>query len=74
MEISSITAAAGTQKSKDALDTFLSAYLNPAFGALPKTEVELLVLSLLAQVGAISERPSVYEPVNHTGFRGDCLV
>lgn len=64
MDISAITTKAGSQKTKAALDAFLSAYLNPAFGALPKTEVELLALRLLTQVGAISERPSVYELVS----------
>lgn len=65
MDIAAITAKAGSQKTKDAVDTFLAAYLHPAFGALPKTEVELLILRLLAQIGAVSERPSVYELVSN---------
>jgi hypothetical protein len=64
MDISAVTTVAGSQKTKVALDAFLLAYLNPAFGALPKAEVELLVLRLLAQLGAVSERPSVYELVS----------
>ena len=34
-------------------------------GALPKSEVELLILRLLAQIGALSERPAVYELVSN---------
>lgn len=65
MDISKITAKAGTQKTKDALDAFLTAYLNPAFGALAKSEVELLVLRLFAELGAVSKRPGVYELVSN---------
>lgn len=65
MDISAITNKVASQQTKNALDAFLTAYLNPAFGALPKTEVELLVLRLLAQVGAVSERPSIYELVSN---------
>ena len=64
MDIAEITEKAGAKKAKESLDSFLAAYLNPAFGALPKQEVELLVLRLLSQIGAISERPSVYELVS----------
>lgn len=64
MDIAAITSKAGSHKTKAALDAFLSAYLHPAFGSLPKSEVELLVLRLLAQVGAISERPEQYELVS----------
>ncbi len=65
MDISAITLKAGSEKTRHALDTFLSAYLHPAFGTLPKAEVELLVLRLLTQIGAISERPSAYELVSN---------
>lgn len=65
MDIPRITASAGSQKSKEALDAFLTAYLSPAFGALPKTEVELLVLRLLAQLGAVPDRPTIYELVSN---------
>lgn len=64
MDISAITATAGPSRTKAALDEFLTSFLDPAFGALPKAEVELLVLRLLTQVGAVGERPSVYELVS----------
>ena len=64
MDIPFITTKAGPTRTKAALDEFLTSFLDPAFGALPKSEVELLVLRLLAQVGAVSERPSVYELVS----------
>lgn len=64
MKIPDITSHAGPERTKAALDEFLTRFLSPAFGALPKPEVELLVLRLLTQVGAIDERPSVYELVS----------
>lgn len=64
MFISDITKQVGPQQTKAALDAFLSAYLAPAFGALPKQEVELLVLRLLMQINAVDHRPSVYELVS----------
>jgi hypothetical protein len=63
MDIRSITAEIETRQMKGALDEFLLSFLDPAFGALPKGEVELLVLRLLTQIGAVSERPNVYELV-----------
>ena len=64
MDIAAITTEAGASKTKEALDTFLASYLTPAFGALPKVEVELLILRLLEQIGAVSDRPGVYELVS----------
>ncbi len=64
MNISAITSKAGCEKTKDAIDTFLAAYMQPAFGSLPKAEVDLLVLRLLGQIGAVSTRPSIYELVS----------
>ncbi len=63
MNIEAITAELEAGRMKGALDEFLLSFLDPAFGALPKAEVELLVLRLLAQIGAVSERPTVYELV-----------
>jgi hypothetical protein len=65
VDICAITTKAGAKQTKDALDAFLTTFLNPAFGALPKIEMELLVLRMLAQIGAVSERPSVYELVSN---------
>lgn len=64
MDIPAITTRAGHQRNKEALDHFLSQYLDPAFGALPKQEVELLVLKLLEDLGAIGSRPSIYDLVS----------
>lgn len=50
---------------KDALITFLNKYTSPAFGALPKNEVELLVLDLLESLGAINKEPEIYELVSN---------
>lgn len=51
-----------TKKSviKDALSAFLEKYLNPAFGSLPKREVDLLVMDLLEKLKYIEHDPSIY--------------
>ena len=64
MDIPAITAQAGHKRNKEALDDFLIQYLDPAFGALPKQEVELLVLKLLVDLGAVGVRPSIYDLVS----------
>lgn len=64
MDIPAITTLAGHQRSKEALDRFLIHYLDPAFGAIPKQEVELLVLKLLVDLGAVDARPSIYDLVS----------
>lgn len=63
MDITQIVNAADQAKVRAVLAQLLSQYLNPAFGALPKNEVELLMLNSLAQLGAISAEPQVYELV-----------
>lgn len=47
-----------------ALQQLLQKFLDPAFGALPKSEVELLMLNALEQIGAVSPEPGVYELVS----------
>lgn len=59
-----IVYAASAEKQATALETFLTRYLTPAFGALPKAEIDLLVLNLLEDIGAIKAEPSVYELVS----------
>ena len=49
---------------KDAAAEFLEGFCTPAFGALPKSEIELIVLRFLEKVGAISADPEVYELVS----------
>jgi hypothetical protein len=64
LDISEFTAKASPDQTKKALEEFLTAYMNPSFGTLPKTELELIVLRLLAQIGAVLERPTVYELIS----------
>ncbi|WP_219625941.1 hypothetical protein, partial [Vibrio parahaemolyticus] len=47
-----------------ALVDFLESYMNPAFGALPKNEVELMVLDILEKIGAVDSEPQIYELVS----------
>ena len=64
MDIKLIINALPEAKAKAVLAQLLERYLTPAFAALPKNEVELLVLDALEQVGAISADPQVYELVS----------
>lgn len=63
MDITQIVNAADDSKVRAVLAQLLNHYLNPAFGALPKNEVELVLLNSLVQLGAISAEPQVYELV-----------
>ena len=64
MDIPTVTTEAGALVCKAALDSFLLGYLNPTFSVLPKGEIELQVLKLLIELGAISKNPSIYELVS----------
>jgi hypothetical protein len=64
MDIETILHDAGATRSERALRTFVERYLDPAFGALPKGETELLVLDLLTDLGALSARATAYELVS----------
>ena len=64
MDIKLIINALPEAKAKAVLAQLLERYLTPAFAALPKNEVELLVLDALEQVGVISADPQVYELVS----------
>lgn len=64
MDIKLIINALPEAKAKAVLAQLLERYLTPAFAALPKNEVELLVLDALEQVGAISADPQLYELVS----------
>ena len=50
-------------KSSHILLEFLSSYLNPAFGILPKKEIDLQVFKMLEQIGYINEDSTLYELV-----------
>jgi hypothetical protein len=64
MDIESIVNNLSEAESKATLKYFLESYTSPAFGALPKNEIELIVLNVLEQVKAIDESPEVYELVS----------
>lgn len=49
---------------REAVTTFLRQACTPAFGALPKPEMELLLLGFLEQVGALSKDAGNYELVS----------
>ncbi|KAF0158859.1 MAG: hypothetical protein FD159_946 [Syntrophaceae bacterium] len=64
MNTTTMIEAAGAERCAETLKSFLQSYLNPAFGALPKAEVELLVLRMLEDLGTVSPRPGAYELVS----------
>ncbi len=53
-----------SQQKEDVLLKLMNAYLSPAFGALPKNEVELVMLEALVEIGHIEEEPEVYDLVS----------
>ncbi|WP_439133817.1 hypothetical protein [Pseudomaricurvus sp.] len=64
MDINKIVNSASEEEAKSALSYFLQSYMNPAFGALPKNEVELIVLNVLEKLNAIDDAPELYELVS----------
>lgn len=64
MDINQIVNNATEAEVKDALSYFLQNYMTPAFGALPKNEVELIILNVLEKLKAIDEEPELYEFVS----------
>ena len=64
MDIHQIINDASEAEVKHALSYFLQQYMTPAFGALPKNEVELIVLNVLEKLKVIDEEPEVYEFVS----------
>jgi hypothetical protein len=64
LDLEQIIRDAGDARAASALKTLLERFLDPAFGALPKSEIELLLLGALEEIGAISAEPGVYELVS----------
>lgn len=64
MDINQIVNEATEDDAKSALSYFLQSYMTPAFGALPKSEVELIVLNVLEKLKAIDDEPELYEFVS----------
>lgn len=63
MDLEKIIRDAGDEHRTHGLHTFLEKFLNPAFGALPKSEIELLVLNLLVDLKIIKTEPTIYDLV-----------
>ncbi len=64
MDINRIVDNLNEENAKLVLSYFLNNYMTPAFGALPKNEIELLVLNVLEKLQAIGSDPEVYELVS----------
>lgn len=64
MNIEDLAQKKSKQELQEILCKLLSSYMNPAFGALPKREIDLFFLNSLESLGAIKENPSLYELVS----------
>ncbi|WP_428240091.1 hypothetical protein [Gynuella sp.] len=64
MDIDQIIAETPEENVKSALSYMLKSYMNPAFGALPKNEVELIVLNVLESLNIIDPEPELYQLVS----------
>lgn len=53
----------GKSTCQKVLIEFLERYLDPAFGALPSKEIDLLVIKALEDLAYLSKEPSLYEHV-----------
>ncbi|AJQ96227.1 hypothetical protein [Gynuella sunshinyii] len=64
MDIDQIIAEIPEDKAKSTLSYLLNSYMNPAFGALPKNEVELIMLNVLESLNIIDPEPELYQLVS----------
>lgn len=60
MSIQEAIADADEATCRAALEYILSEYAKPAFGALPKKEIDLLMLEALVRIGYLDSEPSLY--------------
>lgn len=60
MDIKRVIETADDALLRRQLVQFLTTFTKPAFGALPKREVELKVFELLRDIGAVDEKASIY--------------
>ncbi len=64
MTVSTKIRGASKKTCQTVLSELLESYMEPAFGSLPKKELDLLILKALAGLGYISSEPSIYELVS----------
>ena len=64
MDINKSVNEASEQEGKKALIYFIKEYMSPAYGALPKNEIEIIVLNTLEKLKAIDKEPELYELVS----------
>ncbi len=64
MDIKSFTLSSDSDLCRQVLAELLERYLDPAFGALPKKEIDLLILNTLQSLGYVSDEPTLYDLVS----------
>jgi len=61
MDINQIIEDTDEAALREALKQFLSEFTRPAFGSLPKREIELIVFRMLREIGAVQQGASLYD-------------
>lgn len=61
MDIEKIIDDADESALRSAIKRFLGEFTRPAFGSLPKREIELIVFQLLREIGALRENATLYD-------------
>ena len=61
MDIGKIIDDADEAEIRKAMKSFLSDFTRPAFGSLPKREIELIVFQMLRDIGVLRKDASLYD-------------
>ena len=64
MDIKKVIAEAKPEECKLALENFLENFLSPAFGSMPKGEIEMEILNILTVIEVVGRKPTEYELVS----------
>jgi hypothetical protein len=64
MDLVKLTEKRSQKELQKILCDLLSSYLSPAFGALPKREIDLMFIDALEAMGAIGANPSLYDLIS----------
>ena len=51
-------------KCRKSLEKILTQYLDPAFGTLPKREIDLLIFEVLQDLGFVNDKPEIYSLIS----------
>lgn len=60
MEVARLLANADAEKVRSELVRFIEDFMTPAFGSLPKREIDLRVFQMMRELGVIGHEPAIY--------------